>query len=167
MIAIMRSARAVSVFVAIGAASAIAVFGGYVLLARGPGSVLSPEDTKVIARGKAVYMQQCASCHGPNLEGQPDWRTRDKDGFMPAPPHDETGHTWHHPDQLLFEITKLGVVEAANLKDYKTRMPAFSDVLTDEDIIAALSYIKSRWPGELRQGHDQLNRVYAERANWR
>ncbi|UVC13221.1 c-type cytochrome [Mesorhizobium onobrychidis] len=137
----------------------VLVFGGK------SGGILKPDDARVIARGEAVYVAHCASCHGRNLEGQPEWKAQDKDGFLPAPPHDESGHTWHHPDTLLFRITKLGVAEAANLKDYKTRMPAFGGILTDAEIIAALSYIKSRWPDDLRRRHDELNRVFAWRES--
>ncbi|TIP71767.1 MAG: cytochrome c [Mesorhizobium sp.] len=137
----------------------VLVFGGK------SGGILKPDDAPMIARGEAVYMAHCASCHGKNLEGQPGWKAQDKDGFLPAPPHDESGHTWHHPDTLLFRITKLGVAEAANLKDYKTRMPAFGGILTDADIIAALSYIKSRWPDDVRRRHDELNRVFARRES--
>ena len=43
-----------------------------------------------------------------NLEGQPDWQTPDDNGTLPAPPHDETGHEWHHDNRLLFEYTQLG-----------------------------------------------------------
>ena len=46
-----------------------------------------------IAYGEAIYKQHCASCHGENLEGQPNWKTRNDQGRLPAPPHDETGHT--------------------------------------------------------------------------
>ena len=59
--------------------------------------------------GSVLYAEQCASCHGKNLEGQTDWHQRDQDGYLPAPPHDETAHTWHHSDQDLFEMTKYGV----------------------------------------------------------
>ncbi|WP_245477448.1 MULTISPECIES: c-type cytochrome [unclassified Mesorhizobium] len=137
----------------------VLVFGGK------SGGILKPDDAGVIARGEAVYVAHCASCHGKNLEGQPGWKAQDKDGFLPAPPHDESGHTWHHPDTLLFRITKLGVAEAANLTDYKTRMPAFGGLLTDADIVAALSYIKSRWPDDMRRRHDELNRVFARRES--
>ena len=65
------------------------------------------EDRK-IANGQALYAEHCASCHGKNLEGQPDWRTPDENGVLPAPPHDETGHTWHHDNALLFEYTQRG-----------------------------------------------------------
>jgi hypothetical protein len=59
-----------------------------------------------LALGDKLYVQHCASCHGANLEGQPDWRKRLPNGRFPAPPHDATGHTWHHPDEVLFAVTK-------------------------------------------------------------
>jgi mono/diheme cytochrome c family protein len=149
----------------VASASAIAAFGGYIFLAGTSSALLDPDDTQVVTHGEAIYMEHCASCHGRNLEGQPEWQTQDKEGFLPAPPHDESGHTWHHPDTLLFKITKLGIAQAANLKDYKTRMPAFRETLSDGDIIAALSYIKSRWPEDMRRRHDQLNRAYERRES--
>src|SRR5690348_1739477 len=71
-------------------------------------SASDPDDPKLVARGKVVYDAQCASCHGAKLEGQPDWRHRLPNGRMPAPPHDATGHTWHHSDKQLFDMTKSG-----------------------------------------------------------
>lgn len=62
---------------------------------------LRPDDLKVVDLGKKVYDANCASCHGVKLEGEENWRERGPDGLLPAPPHDETGHTWHHPDALL------------------------------------------------------------------
>jgi len=124
--------------------------------------LLKPEDRRVLALGETLYAANCASCHGVKLEGQvEDWRSPGSDGLMPAPPHDETGHTWHHPDEILFEITKYGIVAAANLKNYTSAMPVYEDVLTDAEIIAALSYIKSTWPDEIRTGHDEMNARYA------
>jgi mono/diheme cytochrome c family protein len=132
----------------------------YFLLRRPTGVLFCPDDAALVAQGKAIYSVHCASCHGRNLEGQPDWRGLDKDGYLPAPPHDETGHTWHHPDPLLFAITKFGVAKAANLEGYKTRMPVFENVLTDDEIVAALSYIKAQWPEDMRRRHDSLNRAF-------
>lgn len=121
-----------------------------------------PDDEETVALGRELYASNCAACHGDNLEGQvADWRSPGPDGLMPAPPHDETGHTWHHPDQVLFEITKFGIVAAANLKDYRTAMPIYEGVLSDEEIIAVLSFIKSTWPEEIRAGHDEMNARYA------
>lgn len=61
---------------------------------------------EVIAQGRQAYEDQCASCHGVNLEGQPDWRSLLSSGRLPAPPHDASGHTWHHADEILFRIVK-------------------------------------------------------------
>ena len=77
--------------------------------------------------------------------------------MLPAPPHDETGHTWHHTDEVLFELTKYGLAKMSGLTDHKTNMPTYEGVLSDEEIIAVLSFIKSRWPEDVRNRHDEMN----------
>ena len=124
---------------------------------------LRPDDVAVVAAGKQVYERQCAACHGAKLEGQPNWRMRDAAGRLPAPPHDGSGHTWHHPDEVLFRIVKEGVAKAANLQDYQSAMPVYGGVLTDAEIVAALSYIKANWPQDIRRKHDELNEMEAKR----
>ncbi|MBY0439926.1 MAG: cytochrome c [Burkholderiales bacterium] len=119
---------------------------------------LRPDDPAVLALGEPIYVAHCAACHGAKLEGQPDWKQRRPDGRLPAPPHDETGHTWHHPDEQLVRMTRLGVARAAGLNDHASDMPAFEGVLTDAEIIAVLSWIKSRWPAAVRVQHDAINR---------
>lgn len=104
-----------------------------------------PRDASKVAAGGKLYAQHCASCHGAKLEGQPNWRQRLPNGRLPAPPHDESGHTWHHPDSVLLEITKRGLVPPYAPKGYESDMPAFSGKLTDEEIWAVLAYIKSHW----------------------
>ena len=104
--------------------------------------------------GKKLYSDHCAACHGANLEGQPNWQTANDDGTMPAPPHDRTGHTWHHDNQLLFDYTRFGGTEALarrGLKDFKSGMPGFSDVITDEEIWDILAYIRSTWPERVKE----------------
>lgn len=113
------------------------------------GNRADPTNVAQVALGKAVYSENCASCHGTNLEGQPDWRERKSDGRMPAPPHNTMGHTWHHPDEVLFGITKQGVAAFAP-SGYESNMPAFGGVLTDEEIWAVLAYLKSSWPPEIQ-----------------
>ena len=98
-----------------------------------------------LALGAKLYAQHCASCHGARLEGQPDWRRRLPSGRMPAPPHDESGHTWHHPDEVLFGITKQGLVPPYAPPGYQSDMPGFANVLSDEEIRAVLAYIASHW----------------------
>lgn len=125
-------------------------------LAGDPPGLLRADAPQVLKVGQAVYAARCAACHGAQMEGQPNWRERDASGRLPAPPHDASGHTWHHPDDLLFRITKYGTAKAANLKDFESGMPPFEGVLTDAEIVAALSWIKSRWPAEIRQQQEAL-----------
>ena len=115
-----------------------------------------PRSPSLVARGKAIYAEHCASCHGANLEGQPNWRERLPNGRLPAPPHDATGHTWHHPDKQLFEMVKNGT--AGIVPGYETDMPAYKGVLSDTEIWAILSFIESTWPGEIRTRQQRLNR---------
>src|SRR4051812_40977559 len=122
-----------------------------------PQGLLRADDPQVLALGKAVYEQRCAACHGARLEGQPDWRERNAAGLLPAPPHDASGHTWHHPDAVLFAITRHGVAQAANLKGYASAMPAFAGVLADAEIVAVLSWIKAQWPAAIREQQEAVN----------
>ena len=117
---------------------------------------LNPDNKETILLGKSVYVQNCASCHGVKLEGQKDWMSRLPDGLMPAPPHDETGHTWHHSDKYLFMITKYGIEDIIGQK-YPNNMPAYKDILSNKEIISVLSYIKSTWPNKVKKIHDQIN----------
>jgi S-disulfanyl-L-cysteine oxidoreductase SoxD len=120
------------------------------------GAVLKPSDPQVVAIGQAVYAENCASCHGAELEGQPNWRSPGVDGRLPAPPHDTTGHTWHHDGDTLFRLTKNGTGALIGDPDYESNMPIYEDVLSDDEIIAVLSYIKSTWPREIRDRHDEM-----------
>jgi len=118
--------------------------------------VLQDTDPVIIALGASVYEANCASCHGADLEGQADWRSPGEDGRLPAPPHDETGHTWHHDGDTLFRLTKYGAGALIDDPDYASNMPIYDGVLTDEEIIAVLSYIKSTWPEEIRARHNEM-----------
>ena len=112
-----------------------------------------------VEQGAELYRTHCASCHGANLEGEANWRQRKADGRLPAPPHDETGHTWHHPDQVLFDITKHGVAAFAP-EGYRTDMAAFGEALSDDEITAVIAYIKSTWPAEIQQRQEALTERY-------
>ena len=128
---------------------------------RPQGQVLDLATATVdIAAGEKLYAQSCAVCHGTNLEGQENWQSPGPDGRMPAPPHDETGHTWHHTDTVLFEYTKLGgrAYLAQTGVELNSGMPGFGEVLTDQEIWNILAYIKSTWPTRI-QG------IQAERTN--
>ena len=125
---------------------------------------LEPDDETLVALGQTLYQRECAACHGTALEGQENWQTRLSNGRLPAPPHDASGHTWHHPDGQLFALTKFGPAALAG-GDYESDMPAYEEVLSDREIVAVLSFIKSRWPMEIRKRHDQINARYQSQAN--
>ncbi|MBR9653481.1 c-type cytochrome [Thalassovita aquimarina] len=116
-----------------------------------------------LVEGRALYAEYCASCHGANLEGQPNWRSPGPDGRLPAPPHDATGHTWHHPDSMLHSYTKLGgkAFLARQGMEFDSGMPAFGDQLSDAQILNIIEFIKSTWPE--RQRTVQAERSEADR----
>lgn len=142
-------------------AAAVLFLIGAIVVAQWSGRkpLADPEDAEQVARGKPVYERLCASCHGAMLEGQPNWQEKLPTGRMPAPPHDALGHTWHHPDSVLFGITKHGLVPGRYAPPkYESDMPPFGAVLSDEEIWAVLAYIKSSWPREIRKAQQEMTR---------
>ena len=116
------------------------------------------DDPARLAAGRAAYDRHCASCHGMELEGEPNWREKKPTGRMPAPPHDASGHTWHHPDEVLFGITKYGLVPGKYAPPgYESDMPGFGGALADDEILAVIAYIKSTWPDEIRRAQGEAN----------
>jgi len=102
-----------------------------------------------VRKGRLLYADHCAACNGTNLEGEPDWQTRLADGLMPAPPHDATGHTWHHSDNELLIIVRDGM--AGLVPGQPSVMPAFGALLDKAEIGAVLAFIKSTWPRRERE----------------
>lgn len=141
-----------------GSATGLALVAVLVLTGRSEGQqagFLPYTDPEIVAQGAEIYATECAACHGAALEGQPDWRSPLPTGRMPAPPHDPSGHTWHHPDEQLFALTKYG--PARLIEGYESDMPGFEGVLSDAEIIAALAYIKSTWPAPVIAQHETIN----------
>jgi mono/diheme cytochrome c family protein len=93
--------------------------------------------------GAGLYAKHCATCHGASLEGQPNWKMSLEDGSLPAPPHDGSGHTWHHSDGLILDIIANGGDPA-----YNSKMPAFKDQLSKQEMSAILAFIKTYWEDE-------------------
>jgi mono/diheme cytochrome c family protein len=133
-----------------GATLALAALASLWWLASGWGTHQGdPDDARQVALGKKVYADSCASCHGAQLEGQPDWRLRKPDGRLPAPPHDFHGHTWRHSDDELFGMVKEGMAAYAP-PGYQTDMKGYAGVLSDAQIWAVIAFIKKSWPPEFR-----------------
>ena len=125
-----------------------------------PAAAFSHAATADSDSGRALYVERCAACHGVDLEGQPDWRSSDANGLYPAPPHDETGHTWHHDDAMLIDyITRGGQAVLDDMGvTFTSGMPGFGSVLDEHEIEAILDYIKSTWPEPIRN-------LQAQRSN--
>lgn len=134
---------------------AVVIAAGAFALLRDRPVRIDPGDAQQVALGKQLYATACASCHGASLEGQPNWQRRLPNGRLPAPPHDASGHTWHHSDAFLMRVTLLG--PAAYPEGHLTDMPAFRDMLSERDVAAILAYIKSEWPADIRVRQNRLN----------
>jgi len=116
------------------------------------GTPLPPLPTlgpALVKQGQQVYQLNCASCHGAKAEGAVGWQKPDSQGNYPAPPHHDSGHTWHHPDRVLYEAIRDGMADPLR-PGSPLRMPAFNDKLTDPDIQAVVTYFKSLWSPQHR-----------------
>ncbi|GIV76399.1 cytochrome c [Litorilinea aerophila] len=102
--------------------------------------------------GEALYLEYCASCHGERGEGQPNWREPNAQGVYPAPPHDSSGHTWHHPDELLLQI----IAQGGGMPN--SAMPAFGDRLSRAEMEAILEHIKGFWGPQERAFQQEVTR---------
>lgn len=83
-----------------------------------------------------------------------------------APPHDDSGHTWHHADDQLFEIIKFGPAVAMGDPDYRSLMPAFDTSLKDDEIVSVLLFIRSTWPNKQRACQKGANDAQSGKKWW-
>lgn len=101
-----------------------------------------------LVQGQNLYNQHCAACHGTDGEGE------QPDPFAPgsAPPHDASGHTWHHPDQANLSTVLNGGVT----------MPGFSDKLSTDEALLILGYIKTWWGEDELEVQRQRTEAFAD-----
>jgi mono/diheme cytochrome c family protein len=114
------------------------------------------DNREQVELGRQVYQQNCAICHEVQGEGHPNWRVKGPDGRYPPPPHDSTGHTWHHSDGLLFRIVKKGGA-SLNIPSFQSGMPAFEEKLSDEEIHAVINYLKTLWGPQEREFQSRIS----------
>ena len=100
--------------------------------------------------GQVNYVTHCSACHGVSGEGQPNWLIPGPDGTLLAPPHDNTGHTWHHGDGYLFAVTKRGG-SPFMMPGQPSGMPGFDAAMTDGEIVEVIEYIKGFWGADERE----------------
>ena len=155
----IRSALSSRVMIRLLAIPVAALLGAaaYVVLgAAAPTTSIPYRDAAHVEAGAKVYEAQCAACHGVQLEGAALWQYPDVEGYMPAPPLDGSGHTHDHSDLILFQTVKFGP-ETTVCTNRRSRMGGYSDVLSDEEIVAVLAFIKSTWPPHVVAKHEHAN----------
>lgn len=106
----------------------------------------SPFDAGVVAKGRDLFLANCAECHGPQAQGHPDWQTPSDGSFAAAPPLNGTGNEHLRSKSQLVATIKQGV-----RRDGVDIMPAWGTRLSDGDIEAILVWLQSLWPTETYQ----------------
>ncbi len=116
-------------------------------------------DQSQLKLGKTIYQENCAACHGANLQGP---ESPEDFGKRKPPRLDAKGHGSHHSDQVHFKQIDLGSRDKSG-KLIEGRMPSFHDILKDTEIWAVISYVKSHWPHSMRMkqmrmspGHEKM-----------
>jgi mono/diheme cytochrome c family protein len=104
-------------------------------------------NVEFVAQGRQIYATRCAGCHGADLKGEPGWPQPRSNGAMPASPLDHSGTAWQHDDTWIFTTIKQGG-QATAAPDSTSSMPAFGGGLTDAQIWAIVSYLKSTWANQ-------------------
>ena len=119
-----------------------------------PASTVPPVRNTATSAGQAIFQANCAVCHGADGEGQPDWHIKKPDGVLPAPPLNGDGYTWHHGDGTLYTYVSRGgeAFESPDIPSFKSGMPAFGEVLSHDDIIAVIEYVKGLWGDKVAEG---------------
>lgn len=110
-----------------------------------PGTPSPNGSGPLLSKGEKLYVANCQVCHG------------DRQGSGAtggAPPHNEIGHTWHHPDAQLRDWILNGKFPGA--------MPAFKDKLSEDQVDAILAYIKTWWTEEQRESQADVSHRYED-----
>jgi mono/diheme cytochrome c family protein len=114
-------------------------------------TILEPDETGEgdveLARGEDLYRANCMDCHGGATGG---------DITDVPPPHNAEGHTWHHGDCELVEMTRQGMPARPGSPADTPAMPAFADELSEDDIEAILAYIRTWWTPEQREHQERV-----------
>ena len=101
--------------------------------------------------GQTLFLKHCASCHGEQAQGAPDWHKVRPDGSWPPPPLNGTAHSWHHPHAVLMDVIRNGSTDSGG------KMPAWKDKLGDREIESIISWFQSLWPAEILKTWQEMD----------
>lgn len=104
---------------------------GFALLATADAPGQQP-DSQVVEQGKAIYTDQCESCHG--AEGKGDGAAA---RFLQPPPRDLSAGEFHYATDGTVEA--VAAVIKAGIDD--TPMTPFEGQLSDDQITAVATYV--------------------------
>jgi mono/diheme cytochrome c family protein len=94
--------------------------------------------------GTEIYRAACSTCHGPDGRGQPKSHV----GFdVELPDFTDCGFATPEAEADWFAIVRNG----GPVRAFDRRMPAFAEVLTEQEILAVVRYVRTfcsdaRWP---------------------
>jgi len=113
-------------------------------------AAIEPASTpgKGSVEGSDLYAANCQVCHGDS---------NGAGGRGGAPIHNDRGHTWHHPDAQL-----RGWVLNGKLGSGSAGMPALGDKLTEPEVDAILTFIRSWWTTEQRDSQADVSERYQD-----
>lgn len=114
----------------------------------------------LVQRGETLYQASCQSCHGGATGGS----------MMDIPPrHNQVGHTWHHPDCQLTRFILDGTGNLAEMQPMMRgmmrvpadtpQMPKWRGILSEDEVSAILSYIKTWWTPGQRAAQAEVTRL--------
>jgi mono/diheme cytochrome c family protein len=116
-------------------------------------SVMRNQDAAQIQRGRKLFVQNCATCHGNDAQGAPNWSQADAKGKYPPPPLNGTGHAWHHPKRALMTTIKYGTARLGG------SMPAWQGRLSEQDINDIIAWFQSQWPDEIYAAWQRMDQA--------
>lgn len=96
-----------------------------------------------VSRGKKIYKNNCAICHGVNAQSTFNWRQKNPDGSYPPPPLNGSAHSWHHPASQLIKTIREGGIPLGG------KMPPFKDKLTDDEILDVIAFFQNYWSDDI------------------
>jgi mono/diheme cytochrome c family protein len=113
-------------------------------------AAIEPASTpgKGSVEGSDLYAANCQVCHGDS---------NGAGGRGGAPIHNDRGHTWHHTDAQL-----RGWVLNGKLGSRSAGMPALGDKLTEPEVDAILTFIRSWWTTEQRDSQAHVSERYQD-----